>query len=147
VIKVSGRVNIRGAFNEVLKKIERAMIPALDNEIAVIKARTLAGNDVNGGSFRPYSEDYREFKGKATNTPNPTVNLSGVPGASAPQFKMLQSIFSSVEVQGSKVIGTISFNNAAAAIKAAANQKTRRFFGLSKAQRDRLVNTLRKAIK
>jgi hypothetical protein len=88
---------------------------------------------VDGGSFQRYSPGYAAAKAKTGRSAKPDLTYTG---------KMLTSITSKVEESSTGLIGRI-FVPASQAVKARANQKLRRFFGLSKRQIEKLTDALR----
>jgi hypothetical protein len=108
---------------------------ALQDEAARVVLRTRQGTDVNGAPFKPYSDEYaRRKRAKGRNASPVDLTVTG---------RMLAAIQTRVERLGGRLVGTIFFNSAAEAAKAAGNQATRRFFGLSAEQVQRLTSRLR----
>jgi len=106
--------------------------------ITAIKVRTRKGKDVNGHTFDKYTDNYIAWKskhggtkngGKQTSPPNLTLNSH-----------MLNSMTHDTYAGGVKIV----FNSDDELKKAVHNQKTRPFFGLSKANRRMIFKLLQK---
>lgn len=122
---------------ERLDAIEREFEGALQDEATRIVLRTRQGTDVSGKAFAAYSPEYaKRRQAKGRNATPPDLTFTG---------KMLAAVQTKVDRLAGKVVGTIFFNSAAEAVKATANQMTRRFFGLSAEQLTRLTNRLKGA--
>ena len=120
-----------------IKAVEGEFERAIQDEATRMVLRTRSGTDVNGQAFAPYSKTYAKRREKAGRNTSP-VDLT-VTG------KMLAAVQAKVEKLAGKVVGTIFVNSAAEAVKAAGNQRTRPWFGLSDEQVNRLINRLRGA--
>lgn len=150
-----------------LKDRGRALERGMNDMAREIIKRTQSGKDVEGGAFKKYSPGYAAYKygpkrtggrnrGGYTKTQRAEMKGRGVKfaggkgkawGWHVPDLtltgKMLDAITSSIKVEAERLIGRLYFNSAAEGTKAAANQGKRPFFGLSKEQRNRLIELIR----
>lgn len=151
-LKVENLQAIERAVKRRLERIEPAFKEAVTTEKERIIARTQTGVDVNGRQFVAYSEkdspygrwkDVREANGKQT----AFVDLK----FSEDMFKAMQVAF---RKEGFKFLATIFFNDGKQAKKAKGHQtgllgrikfQPRRFFGLSKTQRETIASKIRNA--
>jgi hypothetical protein len=107
------------------KNQKKAMLATVLQAETIIKQRTAQGKDVNGNPFKRYSDSYSSFRAKAGRSRTPNLMFSG---------RMLNSM----KVKASKTTGVLFFSRAEESRKAAFNNRTRRFFDLSKKELSRL---------
>lgn len=132
---------IKRAVIERVKKFPENLKDALNSEIGVIKTRTQQGQQVDGGGWSGKYVDYQSASHRAKRT-NRGLSLSPVDLTFSGD--MLDAMRSKVEVKGAQTVGEIYFEGKANKDKAKGNQKYRKFFGLSKDQRDKITNKLRR---
>ena len=100
-----------------------------EDAATTVQKRTLSGTDVNRKMFPRYSPSYAKIRSKAGRSTRPNLAFS---------TRMLNSVSRGVRAtkQGFKII-----LSGAEGFKAWANEKTGRdFFGLSKGQKDKILN-------
>lgn len=121
------------------KRVEDELGKAMADELTRLQVKTRAGRDVDGKAFKPYTPQYAKRKADAgRNVGTPDLTFSGA---------MLNALTWSVERSGaSKLIGRIFFSDARQVPKAHGNQAKRRFFGLAKEARARIMDRLKKAL-
>lgn len=102
-----------------------AMLAAILQARTIILERTAQGKDVSGAPFKPYSKTYAAFRSKSGRSPNPNLMFTG---------RMLASM----KVTADKRKGVLFFSRSEEARKAAFNNRTRRFFDLSKKEMQRI---------
>ena len=127
--------NFKDIAAEIRDRQKVTLARAMEEAAGEIVKRTQSGRGVEGGGFAKYTPEYAAFKAKSGRKTTPDLTFSG---------KMLASITSKVEEYPGGLIGRIYFS-ASQAVKAAANQKLRRFFGLSKKQINEMTEKIRNA--
>lgn len=125
--------DVKQIQDDLRKRRKVALERAMEEAAGEIVSRTQAGQSVDGGSFQRYSPEYAAAKSKTGRSTKPDLTYTGA---------MLNSITSKVEESGQGLIGRI-FVPASQAVKARANQKLRRFIGLSKKQIEKMTDALR----
>lgn len=113
-------------YTKRFKIVDNTILSMKEFIIKGIVSRTKSGKDVNMLGFKPYSKDYKK-------TGTVDLYVSG---------KMLNSISSKKVNKGVKIY----FPSSKESTKASANQKTREFFGLDKAQIDTIKKYIIKSI-
>lgn len=131
VIKFPDLKKLNELAREKRKRVlEREMLFALTQ----IRADTTAGRDVDGRTFEPYSPEYADFrKKKGRQSFPPDLTFTG---------NMLKSIFMTVTVFPTQIIGRLFFPSDTEASKARANNKRREFFALSLDRVQKIVRAL-----
>jgi len=133
--KFRNRVNIPRKKKELLDDKEKALGLALQKVVLSLNQRTKAGKSVEGSPFADYTPEYAKFKSrKGRSIAPPDLTFSGA---------MLRAIQFSVKRTANAIIGRIYFNSAKEANKARGNQEKRPFFGLSKEERDLVIDIVR----
>jgi len=123
-------INFTKLNNNINKKVLKNLA-LLGNEIVVdMEKRTQNGKDVNNKIFKPYSASYKKTKNK---THGSKVNLTA-------SGKMLNNITWKMVKNGLRFY----FSSKAERDKAHSNQKKRKFFGIDRRQKARIVKKLRK---
>lgn len=122
-MKISGRVDIRGASRAAVLDIRKVVLEEVADAIREIVRRTESGRDINGRRFVRYTKEYRKFKIRTTGSGQVNLRLSG---------QMLDSITSKVEVRSTVIVWSIFFSNREAEQKAIWNSVRRPFFGVSR---------------
>jgi len=102
-----------------------AMTAAILQAQTIIKTRTAKGVDVDGAPFKPYSKTYAAFRSKKGLSTTPDLMFRG-------------AMMASMKATASKNEGVLFFNTSENAKKAAFNNRTRRFFDLSKKELTRI---------
>lgn len=125
--------------------ISEAMATEMKRRESAIKNATGRGKDYLGNDFKPYTAEYREFKNNLGTKRNVKKQARGETVNLRLSGDMLQSISSSVVVQGSQVTGIIQ-PTADQAIKAKANNETRPFLALSPDAIDKVRKAIIKAL-
>jgi len=126
--------DLKALADEARKRRKTTLERELEEAAREIVTRTQQGIDVNGSRFKRYSKEYELAKRKKLGGPTqPDLTASG---------RMLASIRTEVKERGNGLTGRI-YVLASQAVKALANQKLRRFFGLSKKQIQQLTDALR----
>jgi len=137
------------------RQLKIATDQALLDTIVEIQLRTMSGRDIKGNKFKPYSKEYKEFRGaigRSTNVvtlqvqPIRTIGKRKRPPVTPPMLASIQS--ESKLIRGTAtVIGRIFFSSAGAAAKAKANKaQGRDFFGVSEKAKKRFIDFIRKKI-
>ena len=126
---------------DMLPEFQRLM----QKEVTELKVRTVGGKDMFGKPFKAYSAAYAKFKSGTGTVKNKNKSARGANVNLIFGDQMLQSITSSVELVGGELVGIIA-PSADEANKVAYNQETRKFFGLSDNQRERLRNRIKERI-
>lgn len=115
-----------GAIQQRLSKNKReAMLAAILQAQTIIKTRTAKGVDVSGAPFKPYSKTYEAFRKSKGRSATPNLMFSG---------RMLNSM----KATANKNKGVLFFSRSEESKKAAFNNRTRRFFDLSKKELGRI---------
>lgn len=136
------------------KKLGRA----IEQAAREIVERTQSGKTIEGGAMKQYHPDYRDWKmgikSKGSNrwssfmkkvggrSKLPKAGRSGEVNLTL-SGRMLTNIRVQVFERGNSIIGRIFFPSQEAANKAAWNQPKRPFFGLSRKQREDIINKLK----
>jgi hypothetical protein len=137
------------SFRGVIKKrrtnalgsVKTALTRTASVGVRMILDRTEKGKNIDGQRFKKYSKDYAEWKttstakgggGKTSITPN--LHLSG---------KMLSSITTRV----TRTKATLSFTRGRELDKATRNNKSRPFFGFSRAEQKELGRAFERFMK
>lgn len=102
-----------------------AMTAAILQAQTIIKTRTAKGVDVNGAPFKAYSKTYAAFRSKKGRSTTPDLMFSG-------------RMMASMKATATKNEGVLFFSRSEEARKAAFNNRTRRFFDLSKKELTRI---------
>lgn len=118
------------AIDKQAKALDRAMAEAAEHIIT----RTRNQIDVDNHRFVGLSPDYAKRKTRSGRSPVPDLTFTG---------RMLASIASKVERKGTDLIGRIFFNSVKEAEKARGNMRLRRFFALSRAQIQMIIEKLK----
>lgn len=152
-IEIRSNVDFESIKREILESTEIKLGRALEETAREIVTRTQKGLDANGSTFKSYSEAYRKAKEFATGRGSKPDLIGfnrkrrdGKPSRSKAAQRpgsMLASITSDVQRVGRYIVGRIFFSSVKEAQKARGNQRTRRFFALSRQQVERLVNLLK----
>jgi hypothetical protein len=116
---------LRILMRDYSKSEKSAMTAAILQAQTIIKKRTSAGVDVNGKAFAPYSNAYKAFRSKSGRSTTPNLMFRG-------------SMMNSMTATASKRRGELFFSKAEDSKKAAFNNRTRRFFDLSKKELKRV---------
>ena len=115
-----------GKFTSRMRRNEKpAMLAAISQARTIIAERTAKGVDVNNAPFKPYTATYAAFRSRNGRTVNPNLMFTG---------RMLASM----KVTADKRKGVLFFSRSEEARKAAFNNRTRRFFDLSKNELNRI---------
>lgn len=135
-IKITRKPDLKAMKDNFKRSLVKEMgLVAIDN-LEEIKTRTVSqGVDVAGAAFKPYSKGYAAFKSKKTRVSTARVNLS-LSG------QMIQSLQKDVSISGSKIIARIFPASNLSAQKITWNQKLRKFFAISKSQKEDFNNRL-----
>jgi hypothetical protein len=152
-IEIKNLEAINKAVEERLRRIEPTFQDAVEQEAEGIKTRTKSGIDVNGKQFVPYSnnekwagknwKDVRKEAGLQTAYVDLTYD--------GDMFNAMKVVF---KKDGFKFLATIFFNDQKQSKKALGHQTgklgkvkyaARKFFGLSKPQREAIASKLRNA--
>lgn len=120
--KQFGRFTLRMRQNQ-----KPAMLAAILQARTIIAERTAKGVDVNGAPFKPYTATYAAFRSRQGRTVTPNLMFTG---------RMLASM----KVTADSRKGVLFFSRSEEARKAAFNNRTRRFFDLSKNELKRIQN-------
>ena len=148
--KIYNLQTIERAVNERVEKMANEFSSTVEAEKDQIKIRTQSGIDVDGKQFVPYSNRigpqgvWKDVR-KANNKQTAYVDLT----FSGDMFKSMRAVF---RRDGFKLLATIFFSDPLQAKKAKGHQtgllgtirfEPRKFFGLSKSQREAIVSKLR----
>lgn len=133
-IEVKSNIDFSAAKREIIRETEIKLGRALEEMAREIVTRTRTARGPNGEQFKALSPKYRRYKEKKGRKGVPDLTFTG---------KMLASITTATQQIGNEIIGRIYFNSVKEAQKARGNQRTRRFFTLSRQQVEKLVNLLR----
>ena len=112
---------------QVREKIQSALYRVAQIGINIILDRTESGRGFEGGQFKPYNEKYAAFRVDKGRGLQPNLNFTG---------QMLGSITSRADSQKAEIF----FRGATNSAKAAHNNKSRPFFGFSRAEKKKLAN-------
>ena len=102
-----------------------AMLAAVLQARTIITERTAKGVDVNGAPFKPYTKTYAAFRRSRGRSTTPDLMFTG---------RMLASM----KAKADRDKGVLFFSRSEEARKAAFNNRTRRFFDLSKVELRRI---------
>jgi len=123
--------SLKSIPKELAQKYSKNQKPAMAATVlqaqTIIKKRTSAGVDVNGKAFAPYSNAYSAFRSKSGRSTTPDLMFSG-------------RMMASMKATASSRRGVLFFSRAEESKKAAFNNRTRKFFDLSKKELERLQN-------
>jgi hypothetical protein len=103
-----------------------AMLQAILQARTIIALRTSQGKDVSGAPFKPYNKTYAAFRSKKGLSLTPNLTVTG-------------NMLASMQVTADKRKGVLFFSSSEEARKAAFNNRTRRFFDLSKKEKQRIL--------
>jgi len=152
-IEIKNLEAINRAVEERLNKMGPTLQTAVEREAEGIKTRTKSGIDVDGKQFTPYSDNpkwagrnWKDIRKKAgLQTAYVDLTYDG------DMFKAMKVAF---RKEGFKFLATIFFNDQKESKKALGHQSgqlgkvkfiARKFFGLSKTQRETIASKLRNA--
>ena len=122
-------ININKVYNKVVDRKVVSNLQKLGNEVITdVIVRTQHGKDINNRAFKKYSPSYKKAKAKSFGT---KVNLTRT-------GKMLNSITWKKIRNGIRVY----IASKAERDKAVGNQKTRKFMGLDRRQKERIANRI-----
>jgi hypothetical protein len=132
-MRVTKKPNINKYKNAIKKMSDRAtLVPAINETIVEIRKRTQSGKDVNGNSFKPYAESTKDYRSKHGRSTNVNLTYSGAMLGSI----TVKSIQGGIRLYfGSTIENTKAYHNQISL--------KRKFFGLSQAQRDKLIKFLK----
>lgn len=164
-IKVDARIDISGAIAKKLEAGEKALAQEMELHLTRISQNTQRGKRFDGTKMNRYSKKYAANKVRAGRNATPVdLRLTG---------NMMQAMTSEVSRKNNGIEGVIKFRNTSskppsvpgirkdkigqrvfpfgkktrsAPEKAGWNQRTRRFFGISRKQAQALIDRIRKAI-
>lgn len=134
-IQITDNTNLKGLSGEMRNQIRRVLQRELPKAARGIVERTQSGRDVDGNSFRPYTESYKRAKRKAFGSASP-VNLTAT-------GEMLGSI--RAKTSGG-LTGPVEASIEITDRKAEFHQPDRPFFGLDKTQIANIVRAISDAI-
>jgi len=125
-----------GKYKKAVTSLKQGLATSANETITEIQKRTQGGRDVKGSSFKPYSNAYKSHKAKHYGSSKVNLTQTG---------NMLHSITFKKIKNGIRLY----FGSSAENTKAYHNQITnkRKFFGLSKQQRDKLLNNVKNYFK
>jgi hypothetical protein len=120
-------------MQDVLARKKKAFMVAVQDQIAIIQARTQKGIDADGSGFAPYTPKYREKRARNNDqTEPPNLTVKG---------NMLASIrLSNTRETPTGISTEIVFGSDEEARKARGNMKKRKFFALSDEQKQDIIN-------
>lgn len=111
----------------------------LSDEVTKMKLRIKQGQDVDGQTFKEYTEEYKAFKrSKGRSVGVPDLLLTGA---------MQNAITQAITIAGNKIRGKVYFSSAKEAEKAKGNIKKRKFFGFTQEQIKRIKDKIQLALK
>ena len=129
--EVAKRVGKKG--KELSASVKKALSITAQQGINIIEARTKKGIGFKG-AFKSYSDGYAQFRSESGRGTKPDLSFTG---------QMLGSITSRATSKKAEIF----FTRAAEAEKAAKNNKSRPFFGFSRAEQKQLGGIFFRALK
>ena len=137
------KVNIKPKnFKDIPKKmrksvqaqVKRALSKTAEVGINIIQERTEKGMGFEGGKFKAYTKSYAKFKVKST------AKGGGGARSSFPNLKLTGQMMSSIRAKANNKRAVISFTRSVEQDKIKGNNRTRPFFGFSRAENKELGN-------
>lgn len=114
--------------------LKRALLRAVSKGRDIIESHMDTGIGYKGGSFKPYSKEYKEYrreKGRGTK----------------PDLQFTKQMRGAMQVRANEKKGEIYFSRKEEAQKAAKNNKTRPFFGFNKRELAELEKVFKRNLK
>ena len=130
---VTWKTSISDKMQDVLARKKKAFLVAVQDQIAIIQARTQKGLDFENKGFAEYTDKYKEKRKKGGNQIDPpNLTITG---------NMLASIrLSNTRETPTGISTEIVFGSDQEARKARGNMKKRKFFALSDEQKQDIIN-------
>jgi ATPase subunit of ABC transporter with duplicated ATPase domains len=116
------------------KILKRALLRAVSHGRDIIEEHMDTSTSYKGGSFKPYSKEYKEYrkdKGRGTK----------------PDLQFTKQMRSAMQVRSNSKQGEIYFSRKEEAQKAAKNNKTRPFFGFNKRELAKIKKVFERNLK
>lgn len=139
-VSIFGKFDGQKYADNLRETIQNNLGKIISDEVTRMKIRTTQGRDYENNQFADYSLEYKRFKAEKTKkqVSVPDLTFSG---------DMLKAITQEVIPKGNTIEARIFFASAREAAKASGNLKTRKFFGFSKEQFERITVKLKQAIR